>query len=815
MEHVRSRPVYIPFMLRIFLALLALGLATPVLAQDQPGRCLVPDSIVVRGNVRVGRATIVASSGLREGDSLSFPVIQRAIRDLYGTGDFDRVDIECGLPAAATRGAVIVIAVTERPIVGQVAVSGTEAIPQGTVEDKVTLLAGRPVDPAQIAISMRRIDSLYKSRGYYLARIQPETTSIGDRVGITFRVNEGRRLAISGLRVLGTQGVDSREVVAALETKPEGFWWFQKGEFDEDVYATDLGEKLPTFFAQRGYADFQLERDSLIVDPERGKALVELQVREGQQYRVAGLEIVGNRHFDTERLAAYFPFRDRTPTLTERARALVKRRPVASDVFDRTRWEEATRQVQTLYGNDGYIYAQVTPVVEREPGDSAVVRVRWDIREGTPAIINRVDLIGNDFTVENCIRDQLFIIPGDVFNQDRLIRSWQSIGNLGFFETPLPFPDTRPANEQGDIDIVFRVKEKRTGNVNFGASAGQGTGIGGFIGLDQPNLFGKCKRGSINWQYGRFINDFSTSYTDPNVRGSLVSAAIQAYHSQARFRIADFGQNTRIGANVRVGYPFPGSRFTRVFTSYGVESVRFGSGGLLGQVDQRGCDGCFRSTLGFDVTRDTRVDMPFATDGRLQTVSAQFNGGPLGGRATFQRYTTELRNYTLLARIGGKDPGSQPLRLTMGLSARGGAVFGNTRDFFWSQQFSLGGVQFGEPLRGYPEFSITPRGFTSSAGTFNAQFESFGNAFFTSTAEIGIRFNQSLYISAFYDAGNIWARARDFNPTRLFRGAGFGASTVSPLGPLGIDLAYGFDRLDAFGNPDPRWQLHFRLGQFF
>ena len=41
MEPVRSRPVYIPFMSRIFLALLALGLATPVLAQDQPGRCLV------------------------------------------------------------------------------------------------------------------------------------------------------------------------------------------------------------------------------------------------------------------------------------------------------------------------------------------------------------------------------------------------------------------------------------------------------------------------------------------------------------------------------------------------------------------------------------------------------------------------------------------------------------------------------------------------------------------------------------------------------------------------------------------------------
>jgi hypothetical protein len=29
---------------------------------------------------------------------------------------------------------------------------------------------------------------------------------------------------------------------------------------------------------------------------------------------------------------------------------------------------------------------------------------------------------------------------------------------------------------------------------------------------------------------------------------------------------------------------------------------------------------------------------------------------------------------------------------------------------------------------------------------------------------------------------------------------------------MGLDYAYGFDRLDAGGNPDPGWQLHFRFG---
>ena len=799
------------------MALAAFLAVTPLAAQDQSsptGRCLTPDSIDVRGVQRISREAAIASSGLVPGTTLNFPTIQRAIRDLFGTGDFDEVGIDCDIESP-TR-ATLVIVVKERQLLGAVSVTGPRRVSERQVQDRVELLIGRPVDPAQVAKAMTRIDSLYQANGYYLARVRPETTVVGDRINIVFRVDEGRRLAISGIRVDGNTALADQDVAGVMKTKPEGFWWFRRGAFDEDKFATDLGERIPKLFAERGYVDFQLDRDSLVVDRERGKAMIELTLREGEQYRVRDFEVVGNRRFTTEQIAAYYPFTDRAPSLTERARALVKRRAPATNIFDRTRWEEATQQVGTLYSNEGYIYAQVRPVVERDPSDSAgYVRLRWDVVEGTPAIINRVEILGNDFTIENCIRDQLVIIPGDVFNQERMIRSWRSISNLGFFDAPLPFPDVRPANEAGDVDIVFRVKEKRTGNVNFGASVGQGTGLGGFIGLEQPNLFGKCKRGSVQWQFGQFINDFNTSYTDPGIRGSLISGQLSAYRSQARYRIADLGRSTRTGFNLRVGFPFPQSRFTRVFTSYGLESVAFGQDGLLGSATTATCSGCLRSTIGFDVTRDTRLDMPFPTEGQFQTMSAQFNGGPLGGTATFQRLTSEFRSYTVLARIGGSKPGSQPLRLTFGLSARSGAVFGDAGDFFWSQQFSLGGVQFGEMLRGYPEFSITPAGFIGGTGQFNAQRESFGSAFFASTAEIGLRFNQSVYINAFFDAGNLWLRPRDFDPTRLFRGSGLGVSTVTPLGPLGIDYAYGFDRRDAAGLPAPRWQLHFRLGQVF
>jgi len=342
---------------------------------------------------------------------------------------------------------------------------------------------------------------------------------------------------------------------------------------------------------------------------------------------------------------------------------------------------------------------------------------------------------------------------------------------------------------------------------------GEGTGVGGFIGLTQPNLFGACKSASLQWQFGQFINDFQLSYTDPSVKQTRISATVTAYHTQSRYTIADLGQSTSSGGSLQWGFPVRGSPFTRFFVSYGGEAVKF-SGGLASRDTSINQQYNFRSTLGFTLTHDNRIDLPFASAGSERSITAQFNGGPLGGTASFQRYTTEIRNYATLGTLGGGAPGSQPMKLILGLTARAGMLFGNDGPFFFSQSFALGGTQYGEQLRGYEEFSITPEGYVGSTNS-NATRSSFGNAFFTSTVELGLRFNQMLYTDLFYDAGNIWNKPSEFDPTRLFRGVGVGVAIVTPLGPLGLDYAYGLDRVDQFGNKKPKWQLHFKLGQLF
>lgn len=792
-----------------FLLTVAVLAPRPSDAQGEPGAGPRADSIAVEGNRRNSTASIVANSELVAGRALTYRDIQRAIHTLYATGQFDDIRIEDR--QAPDGRSVLVIRVRERPLLTRWTLRGVEALSERSVREKVQLNDGRPLDPAAVERSRARVDSLYRARGYYLARTRPLYVYEKDSttVRLVYDVTEGRRVAIAQVRIDGNTHLSDAQIVDRMQTQPEGFWWFQSGEYSDDKLDEDLRQRLPAFYGSRGYVDFQVLDDTLELHEGSGKATLAVRVSEGEPYRVGSFEIVGNRRFSTEELDEFYPFRgeQRTGFLG------IGRRP-RSALFDDERWQEATRKLQMLYYNNGYIYVNVRPDVTRRTDTEGrpVVDLRWVITEGQPAIVNRVEIRGNDVTHERVIREAILIIPGDVFRQDALLASYQRVSNLGFFQQPLPFPETRPANDQGDIDIVFHVTEKRTGNVNFGASVGQGTGIGGFLGLDEPNLFGQGKRGRFQWQFGRNINDFEVSFTDPAIRESRISGTISLHNTRVRYVIANLGRLRRRGASLQFGFPVFGDNYSRLFLSYSLDEQTFtGSSTNNAFANRFGCSDCVRSTIGLSLMRDTRVDLPFATAGTMVQFGLSQSGGPLGGTGNFQRIDAESRFYAPLGQWGSS-PGSS-VRFTLGLSTRSGFVFGNAP--FFEQLFTLGGTQFFIPLRGYDEASITPFGFDPNADNSGASPNAFGKSFFMMTGELGMRISQMLYLSAFFDAGNVWARPAQYNPTRLFRGAGVGAAIISPLGPIGVDYAYGFDRVDLAGRPAPAWKLHFKLGNFF
>ena len=767
-----------------------------------------PDSIAVVGARRNSAISVIQISGLVPGRSLNYRDIQRAIQALYTSGQFD--DVAMTQSRTAEGKNVLVIRVHERAQLLRWAIRGVQRLPEHSVRDKVVLAEGRPLDMASVERARARIDSMYHAQGYYLERTKPifvyEKDSAGVRV--IFDVDEGRRVAIAQVDIQGNAHFTDEQIIAQMKSRPEGFWWFRSGEYNDDKISEDLRQTLPAFYGKQGFVDFQVLDDTLIVNEQTGKATLVVHVSEGDPYRIGSFEIAGNRRFSTEELQTFYPFsgEQRTGLLG------IKHRQIA--YFDDQLWQDATRKLQTLYYNNGYIYVNVRPDVLRRvgPDGKPVVDLRWVITEGQPAIVNHVEIRGNDVTHDRVIREAIVMVPGDVFRQDALIASYQRVSNLGFFNQPLPFPDTKPANEQGDIDVVFRVSEKRTGNINFGASVGQGTGVGGFLGLDEPNLFGQGKRGRFQWQFGKNINDFDVSFSDPAVRESRVSATVDVHNQRVRYVIADVGRLRRRGASLQFGFPVFGDNYTRLFVSYGIDQQSFtGSATNTAFSAAFRCNDCVRSTVGASLMRDTRIDLPFPTAGTMVQFGLSQSGGPLGGSGNFQRADVEGHFYAPIGSLG--NPAASNVKFVLGFSTRSGFVFGTSP--FFEQLFTLGGTQFFIPLRGYDEASITPFGYDPNAANNGASPNAFGKTFFTMTGEFGMRVSQMLYLSTFFDAGNVWSRPAQYNPTRLFRGAGIGAAVISPLGPLGIDYAYGFDKVDVFGRPAPSWKLHFKLGNFF
>ncbi|PYP36558.1 MAG: outer membrane protein assembly factor BamA [Gemmatimonadetes bacterium] len=785
---------------------LASVVVAPRAMRAQGEAAVAPDSIVVLGLRRVDRKQVLEQSGLSPGRPLGYRDVQRAIQALYGTGQF--ADVRVAQDTGQGRQ-LLVIRVHERPILLKWAVRGVDKVSEGSVRDKAQLAEGRPLDPAAVARARGRIDSLYRAQGFYLAQVKVIDVYEDDsaRVRVIFDIDEGHRVAVSRVELAGNTHLPTAELVDQMKTRPEGFWWFRSGEYDDEKVREDLQERLPKHYGDRGYVDFQVLDDTLVVNDTTGKATLRVQMSEGEAYRVGTFEIVGNRRFSTEDLQQLYPFKggDHSGFLGLGGAA---QGPV---YFNQAHWDDATQGLRTLYYNNGYIYVNIrSEVIRRRGADGQpVVDLRWSINEGQPAIVNKIEIAGNDVTHERVIREAIVLLPGDVFRQDALLHSYQNISNLGFFQQPLPFPDTRPANDQGDIDVIFRVTEKHTGNINFGASVGQGTGVGGFLGLDEPNLFGQGKKGHFQWQFGKNISDFAITYTDPAIRESRISGTLDLHNSRLRYTIADLGTVHRRGGSLQLGFPVFNDRYTRLFVSYGIDEQTFIGGSIT--TAALTCQNCVRSTLGMSLLRDTRIDLPFPTAGTMHSIGISQSGGPLGGSGDFQRLDLEGRWYAPVGQLGGST-NSAPIKLVMGLSTRSGFVFGYSP--FFDQLFTMGGVQYGIPLRGYDEFSITPHGYAPAASN-QATAASFGQAYLAMTGEFGVRLSQMFYMSAFIDAGNVWATAGQFDPTRLFRGAGVGMSIISPLGPIGIDLAYGFDRTDAFGNPDPGFKLHFKLGNFF
>ncbi len=797
-----------PAIAAAFFGVMAGGVTTAVEGQAEQRSLLVTiDSLEVAGNERYTPQQVLALFGVQPGEGVTYRAVQRGTKELLNTGQFIDVVVRAREPRGSGIPPYILrIEVLEAPLVRNVTIEGLQNVSAREVRDTTNLNSGFPLSQQRILDAKAFIRSELAGEGIPFAEIQERFVQLpNNEVELILDVAEGQRVTIAELDFVGNEALSAGELAGAMSTHAEGFWWFKAGSFDQSDFALDLEESLPRLYRSRGYLDFEVVRDTLIVDPESGKARLEVTVDEGRQYRLASFTIEGNTVFEEDQLEDMFRSTRGGGLLGSLGFGGGGTTNSEGEVFDAEAFNIAIQSVTELYRNEGYLYVRVEPVVDIDSeGEEPTVTASWVITEGTPAIVNRVNISGNEYTYEWVIRNQMLILPGDVYSQDRVLQTYQNISALGFFEAPLPFPDVVPL-DNGDVDITFHVVEKQTGAINFGTSVGGGVGLSGFIGYDQPNLFGQAKSGSLRWDFGRFINSFELSYTDPAIFQTRTSSTISLFNSRDRFFQFSSGRRKRIGTSLRVGFPWRGAQFTRVFLGYSISRTDYE---LFDDVDDTSLFGRppgLQSQLSASLTR-TNLNHPiFPTVGSRQNITLEQNGGLLGGDGDFTRVLGDGQWWVPVGQVGGDPQRGGGIQFALGLSLRAGAIFGDAGAFPFDQ-FWMGGVQFGQQLRGYDETTITPRGFFPRADNSISAIDRLGNAYFSLTAEYAARLGGQLGVHAFYDAGRVWSDPSQFDPTSLFRGAGVGMQIVTPFGPLGLDYAYGFDQ------EVPGWRLHFRMG---
>src|SRR5690606_13965162 len=154
--------------------------------------------------------------------------------------------------------------------------------------------------------------------------------------------------------------------------------------------------------------------------------------------------------------------------------------------------------VSGLYMDDGYLFFDVKDVEIAVAGDSIDVEMR--IREGEQATIDEVTIAGNERTSDHVIRRELMTIPGDKFRRSDIIRTQQSLSQLGYFAPEKVTPNLSPNPEKGTVDIQWLVEEQSNDQIELSGGWGGYYGCVGTLGLTFNNFSLRNIPNFENWK---------------------------------------------------------------------------------------------------------------------------------------------------------------------------------------------------------------------------------------------------------------------------------------------------------------------------
>lgn len=758
---------------------LALALLSPVIALSDArfdgaafAQGVIKD-IQVTGNRRVEPATVQSYLQFSKGDTYSPGKVDASIKALFSTGLFSDVKID-------PQGSVIVVNVTENPVINQVAFEGNSEVDTAALQGEVQLKSRSVFTRSKAQADVQRILDVYRRQGRFAASVEPKIIELEqDRVNLVFEITEGGATKVKGINFVGNRAFSDSQLRDIISTTQTGWFDFLKGTsvYDPDRLSLDK-ELVRQYYLKTGYADVNVTSGNAELDPDGTGFIITIGVEEGDLYNFGAVTIDSSL--------------PEVPAEKYQGGLLT----LQGDTYNASLIDKTTEKLTLEIAEKGYAFARVRPRATPDAA-SRTIAISYVVDEGPRIYIERINIIGNERTKDYVIRRDFRLSEGDAYNPLLVDRAKKRLTGLGLFKNV--DIKRRPGSAQDRVVLDVEIQEQSTGEISFGAGYSTNEGVIGDVSITERNLFGNGQflRLKVAGSFERAQVDLS--FTEPRFLDRNLAAGFDLYHKELDQLSQSGFRQRKSGGQLRIGFPLAENLWAQ--TNYGLArdeifdvseraslAIKEACGDTVlrrGQPANCTQDSYITSLVGTTLTYDARNHPRNPTQGYYLQVEDEFAG--LGGDVRYWR-------------IGGEARGYYPITEKITLIGR---LIGGHIESWGGDDLRILDLYFkgGETIRGFERSGIGPR----DVNTTDALG---GQTFWAATAEVRFPIpfvpdDLGLSAAAFVDAGSLFEAtpnakrilgAELIDDSTIRASAGGSLLWNSPLGPLRMDFAQAFSK---------------------
>ncbi|MDB9944035.1 outer membrane protein assembly factor BamA [Octadecabacter sp.] len=730
----------------------ALGVASPAVAQN-----FNFSTVSVEGNQRIETATILTFLGFGRGETVTAGAVNDAAQRVRATGLFESVDV-------VPQGNTLVIRVQEFPTINRVAFEGNARIRDEELAAAVSSQSRRVYSRTQAEADTAAITQVYADQGRINATVVPRIIERSDnRVDLIFEVFEGGLTEVERISFVGNRSFGENRLRRVLETKQAGLLRaiIFKDTFIADRVAFDR-QVLTDFYQSRGYVDFQVQNVDVSLTRERDAYLITFNVQEGQQFEF------GNITVTSEVTGA-------DPADYENAMRLRTGVTYSSELIER----DITR-LELLALRNGLNFVRVDPRVTRNDR-TLTLDVEFALVNGPRIFVERIDVEGNNTTLDRVVRSRFDVVEGDPFNPRQIRESAQRIRALGYFSNS--DVDAREGSSPDQVVIDVDVTEGPTGSLSFGGNFSSDNGFSLMANFNQRNFLGRGQALNFEFQGGADNQQFSFGFTEPRLLGRDLSFSFDANYLLTDNQNANF-DTTKATFRPRIGFPVSENGRLSLYYAYDyvvmrdVDRTNLGLATGISRLiaDDGSVD---TNSLGYSYSFDTRRTGLNPNAGVLFQFGQEFGFG----ESTYSETTALITGQT---RVLNEE-------VTLRATLEGGLIDYTKGESRVTDRYFLGS----RTMRGFEPSGIGPRDKTTG-DTLG------GNAYAVARLEaefpVGLPEEYGMSGGMFLDYGSVWDIGRsvgtsvveynDFTPRTII---GLSIFWDTPIGPLRFNFTEPLD----------------------